>query len=226
MKIKRFKNFQILESAVINPIEEYILPFFDSGFEIKTLGHQMPGELSIKLETKNKEGLISEIFNDYLTTINRIKEDGYKITDCNFLQYLNNDDLVIEITINREVLEIDKELELTNNQKKSYDIIRKVISETNIDLSYRYFHLNTAEVPEDENTHILFDLHKEGRKIGDVQIEDENTIIDIWSSTTRLSVKNVNEKDIKWLKKLFSCLENGKEFKEIKMSQEELRNIN
>lgn len=113
--MKYLKSHLIYESKLLDPIEEFIVPLLDLGFKVKTDSNN-PGFSYLSIELDNpSDGLLSEIFSEYLTLIDRLKEE-YVLTNHSILFGKG----VISIEIKRKIKDIFDEVQMTPAQKTAY----------------------------------------------------------------------------------------------------------
>lgn len=116
--MKHLQSYKIFE-GVINPTAEYIVHLEDLGFQAK-LDDSRPGHLDLNLKSKDlSDELIMEIMNEYLTLIERLKEEWTIISHS--ISFFNNNN--ISISIDRKIKSISEEFEMSTEQKFAYDLI-------------------------------------------------------------------------------------------------------
>ncbi len=113
--MKYLKSHLIYESKLLNPIEEFIVPLLDFGFTYKTDDNNPNvSYLSVEL-TNSSDELLSDIFSEYLTLIDRVKEE-YVLIDHSILFGKEG----INIKIKRKIKDIFDEVKMTPAQKTAY----------------------------------------------------------------------------------------------------------
>jgi hypothetical protein len=122
--MKHIKTYKIYESKILNPVEKYLLPLYDLGFEeVKESNSLGLVEISMKIENPKDEFLL-EVFGEYLALIDRLKSD-FTITGYNIIFSQSG----IKISFKRKVTDILQEIEMDTNQKIAYDVILKCLNE-------------------------------------------------------------------------------------------------
>ena len=114
--MKHLKKYnESSEIKLLYPIEEFIVPLIDLGFKVKNDDNN-PGVSHLSIELDNpSDDLLFEIFTEYLTLIDRLKEK-YVLTDHSILFGKG----VISIEIKRKIKDIFDEVQMTSAQKTAY----------------------------------------------------------------------------------------------------------
>lgn len=115
--MKHLKKFNKVFEAKLNPIEEYIQEFLDLGFVLDKNDYSGVSNLNLT-STDLNDDILTEIFNEYLSLIGRLKEN-YKLQSYS----ISFDESGVSISITREVKSIESEVEMTEPQKKAYDSV-------------------------------------------------------------------------------------------------------
>lgn len=120
--MKHLKTYTKLFESKLNPIEEYIQSFIDLGFVLDNSGGI--GVTELNLEKKLDSDTLSEIFNEYLTLIERLKEI-YKLNSYN----ISFSDSGVTIKLTRFIKDLQEEFQMTEAQKTAYDAILSTLKE-------------------------------------------------------------------------------------------------
>jgi hypothetical protein len=99
--MKHLKKFNKVFEAKLNPIEEYIQEFLDLGFVLDKTDYSGVSKLSLT-STDLNDDLLTEIFNEYLSLIGRLKEN-YKLQSYS----ITIDESGVSISITRQVKSIE-----------------------------------------------------------------------------------------------------------------------
>jgi hypothetical protein len=224
--MKHIKTYKIYESKILNPVEKYLLPLYDLGFEeVKGMGVRVQEsnslglvEISMKIENPKDEFLL-EVFGEYLALIDRLKSD-FTITGYNIIFGQSS----IKITFKRKVTDILQEIEMDTNQKIAYDSILKCLNEGE--------RLSVEHIWENS---ISFNVHNGSYGTGFVSIHSSGRIslpiLRGYKSQHRTDLPFTDE-DINWFKRIIwidegnRWMKNREEYDTLhEKSQQELREI-
>lgn len=118
MKYLKKYNYLISEN-LLNPIEDYVLPFVDLGFEVK-LSSENIGDIRLNLESdKLTDEIRFGIFHEYLAMIDRLKLK-WTITSHNIIF---SGDTNVSIFVRRKIKDLEEEVQMTDPQKRAYDSV-------------------------------------------------------------------------------------------------------
>jgi hypothetical protein len=218
--MKHLKTYKIFESKILNPVEGYLLPLYDLGFEeVKDRNDLGLVEISMNIENP-KDELLLEVFGEYLALIDRLKSD-FTITGYNII-FGQSD---IKITFKRKVTDIFQEVEMDPNQKIAYDAILKCLNEDD--------KLEIYQMWENSISFVVYKRGSYGTEFVSIYSSGRISfpILRGYKSQRRSDLPFTDE-DIKWFKRIIwidegnHFMENREEFDLLhEKSQQELREI-
>lgn len=187
--MKHLKRFNKVFEAKLNPIEEYIQEFLDLGFVLDNTDYSGVSKLNLT-STDLNDDILTEIFNDYLSLISRLKEN-YKLQSYS----ITINESGVSININRKVKSIEEEAQMTEPQKKAYDSVLASLKEGDNLVPYRVTNnfIIFDKLSGYYNTSMWITIYSDGK-------------VSLPLLRGRKSKKNTDlpftEQDIKWFKRI------------------------
>jgi hypothetical protein len=219
--MKHLQSYKIFE-GLKNPIADYTVQLEDLGFVAK-LDDSDIGHLELNLKSKDlTDEFKMEIMDEYLTLIERLKDEW--IIKSHLITFFNNNN--VSIVIDRKVKDISQEVEMSPEQKLAYDSICSTIDSSQ---SLRIYRIS--------GTWIQFNKFNSRTSSSDIMwisiYGDGRVELPILRGRKSQSVTELpfTIKDVKWFKRILWVDDNYKRSTEDefdilhKKSQSELREI-